>query len=143
MTFDVPIDFVREITLPYIDNNIAFEFAALDFTEPARNQYAYILEGLDDSWIYCSTRRYVSYAHLEPGEYTFKVRAANNDGLWSSETAAVKLVIVPPLWMTDHFRLLAVVIALASVLVFHSWRTSSVRTKKRSGNRPDSSGLRG
>lgn len=113
--FDVPLADVQEITLSYEDNFFAFEFAALDYTEPARNQYAYMLEGFDQDWIYCGLRRYASYTNLPPGEYTFRVKGTNNDGVWNETGHAVNVTITPPFWQTWWFRLLAAAIVVGIV----------------------------
>jgi len=92
------------IRLTYRDAYFAFEFAALDFANPARNQYAYKLEGFDQGWHHAGTRRYVSYTNLNGGRYVFRVRGSNNDGVWNEEGLAIPVVIVPPYWATWWFR---------------------------------------
>ncbi len=108
-----------EIRLTHRENFFSFEFAALDFTDPARNQYAYRLEGFDPDWIYCGARRYASYTNLPPGRYLFRVKAANSDGVWNEEGVAVTVVIAPAFWQTWWFRLLVglAVLGLASVYI--------------------------
>jgi PAS domain S-box-containing protein len=110
--FDTPLMDVEEITLSYKDSFFAFEFAALDYSDPAKNQYAYQLEGFDKDWIYCGTRRYASYTNLPPGEYTFRVKGTNNDGVWNETGHAVKVTITPPFWETWWFRIAAAAVAL-------------------------------
>ena len=87
---------LERLELSYRDYTLALDFAALTYTGAARNRYAYRLEGFDDDWIDAGTRRQARYAHLEPGLYTFRVRAANSDGVWNEEGAAVKLTVLPP-----------------------------------------------
>jgi PAS domain S-box-containing protein len=113
--FDTPLADVEEITLSYRDNFFAFEFAALDYTDSAKNQYAYKLQGFDQDWIYCGSRRYASYTNLPPGEYTFHVKGANNDGVWNEAGRAVKVTITPPFWETWWFRILAGAVGLGIV----------------------------
>jgi ligand-binding sensor domain-containing protein len=91
---------VREIRLGAKENYFSFEFAALDFTEPEKNQYAYKLEGFDDDWIHCSTRTFAGYTNLDPGSYTLRVRGSNNDGVWNNDGARVRILIAPPWWRT-------------------------------------------
>ncbi len=81
--FDKPYPFSNEIHLPYDENFISFEFAAVSYISPERNQYAYKMEGLDRDWVYSGTRRYASYPNLDPGEYIFRVKGSNNDGVWN------------------------------------------------------------
>jgi PAS domain S-box-containing protein len=113
--FDVPLSDVEEITLSYRDNFFAFEFAALDYTDSAKNQYAYQLEGFDEDWIYCGTRRYASYTNLPPGEYTFRVKGTNNDGVWNETGREVRTTITPPFWETWWFTIVVAAILLGVV----------------------------
>lgn len=112
---DSAVSSVKQIRLPYDQNFIAFHFAALDFARPAANEYAYMLEGLDAEWIFARDRRYASYPNLSPGHYTFRVKAANSDGVWNEVGASLDLIITPPYWQTWWFRLL-VAASLAGVL---------------------------
>ena len=88
----------KEIVLSYSDNVFSFEFAALHFAQPFENTYKYMLEGFDKEWQLSGTRRFVTYTNLDPGEYYFHVKGANNDGLWSEPGTVLKVVIVPPFW---------------------------------------------
>ncbi len=117
--FDTPLAEVEEITLSYADNFFAFEFSALDYVDPAKNQYAYQLEGFDQDWIYCGTRRYASYTNLPPGDYVFRVKGTNNDGVWNEAGRAVNVTITPPFWETWWFRIVAgaLVLGVMSVVV--------------------------
>ncbi|RMI06835.1 MAG: hypothetical protein D6681_08190, partial [Calditrichaeota bacterium] len=118
----------KPLELSYRQNFIAFEFAALDFTNPGKNRYAYKLEGFDADWIYCGTRRYVSYTNLPPGRYTFRVKGANNDGIWNTEGAALTLVVHPPFWRTWWFYLLTGALILGGGILGYR---SSVQRKLR------------
>ena len=91
----------NEIELTYKDYIISFEFAALDFHTPEKNKYAYILEGFDKEWNYTdANKRFATYTNLDPGEYTFKVKGANNDGVWNEAETSLKIIITPPWWAT-------------------------------------------
>jgi PAS domain S-box-containing protein len=133
--FDSSLSEVKEITLSYQDNFFAFEFAALDYTDPAKNQYAYRLEGFDKDWIYCGTRRYASYTNLPPGEYTFRVKGTNNDGVWNETGHTVKITIAPPFWATWWFRGLATAVVLGIVAVIVRARMRSVAILRASEER--------
>jgi len=95
------------LELSYQQNFFSFEFVALDYTVPAKNQYAYKLEGFDEDWIRAGARRYASYTNVDPGEYVFRVRGANSDGVWNEAGASIKILIAPPFWKTWWFRALA------------------------------------
>ena len=98
--FDKPFPFSNEIHLPYDENFLSFEFAALSYISPERNQYAYKMEGLDKDWVYSGTRRYASYPNLDPGEYVFRVKGSNNDGVWNEAGTSILIIISPPWWKT-------------------------------------------
>lgn len=99
----------EELVLSHRDYTVAFEFAALDYTNPRKNQYVYKLEDFDPNWRAADTRRFASYTNVPPGEYVFRVKGSNNDGIWNEEGAAVRLVVMPPFWQTWWFRLLVAV----------------------------------
>ncbi|NOG47483.1 MAG: hypothetical protein HND50_19750 [Calditrichaeota bacterium] len=90
----------RAFTLPWTHNVFSLEFAALDFTTPEKNQFAYKMEGFDDEWIKSGSRRFVTYTNLDPGEYIFRVRGSNNDGIWNEEGTSIGITITPPPWQT-------------------------------------------
>ncbi|MCK5702784.1 MAG: hypothetical protein KAI29_16590, partial [Cyclobacteriaceae bacterium] len=90
-----------EIELSYKDYIISFEFAALDFHIPEKNKYAYILDGFEKRWNYTdANRRFATYTNLDPGEYTFRVKASNNDGIWNEAGTSLEIIIIPPWWAT-------------------------------------------
>jgi PAS domain S-box-containing protein len=117
---------VEEIRLSYRDNFFSFEFAALDYADPSKNQYAYVLEGFDRDWVYCGTRHYAAYTNVPPGTYTFRVRASNNDGVWNEEGLAVRVVITPPFWATGWFRFLAGAVVLGIALGIYTVRARNI-----------------
>jgi signal transduction histidine kinase/ligand-binding sensor domain-containing protein/DNA-binding response OmpR family regulator len=79
-------------------NVFSIEYTALDFQKFKNNQYAYMLEGFDEDWNYVGTQRIASYTNLSAGEYTFKVKASNNDGIWNPQETTIKIIILPPLY---------------------------------------------
>jgi ligand-binding sensor domain-containing protein len=117
------------LEVPYDHNFIAFEFAALDYMDPAANRHAYRLEGFDPDWIYCGDRRYASFTNLDPGTYTFHVKGANNDGVWNDRGMRVVVRVIPPFWMTLWFRAAAAAAILAAAAAAVLARTRSIRGK--------------
>ncbi|RPH90521.1 MAG: response regulator, partial [Calditrichaeota bacterium] len=90
-----------EIILAHDQDVFSFEFAALDFTHPEQNKYAYKMEGIDPDWVYTdASRRFATYTRLSSGHYTFRVKGANNDGVWNETGTAVRITIIPPWWLT-------------------------------------------
>ncbi len=109
---------IDEITLTYKENVFSIEFSALHFISPMRNQYSYILEGFDNSWINTdASNRVVSYMNLEAGDYTFRVKGSNSDGIWSKDEKVLYITILPPWWGTMWFKI-SVVILIAMLLSF-------------------------
>jgi signal transduction histidine kinase/DNA-binding response OmpR family regulator len=95
------ITFAKTVKLKYDEGYITIKFAALNFINAEKNQYAYKLDGLSngEDWHYAGTQRTVSYANLEPGTYTFKVMASNNDGIWNKNPISLNIVVLPPWWL--------------------------------------------
>lgn len=124
-----------EITLTYRENYFSVEFAALDFSYPERNQYAYRLDGLDTEWIHSGTRRFVNYSNLEPGEYVFRVKGSNSDDIWNEEGAALRIKITPPFWKTWWFRILAALTFAGILALAYNYRVSKLFEIERTRNR--------
>ncbi len=112
---------IHELTLPYTDNSLSFEFAALEFTNPRKNEYAYMMEDLDKDWIKAGDKRFARYAAIPPGNYTFKVKASNNDGLWQENPTCISITIVPPYWQQWWFRLLAILFFVCCIAGIIIW----------------------
>jgi len=99
-----PVYLTGKIVLPYKYNMISFDFASANLSQPAKNFYQYKLDGFDENWISSGTAHTATYTNLDPGTYTFDVRASNNPNAWGSEAATIELTIVPPWYMTWWFR---------------------------------------
>jgi len=121
----------EHITLSYRDNYISFDFAALDYHAPQRNQYAYMLEGLDGDWVYAGTRRHVDYPNLRPGEYVFRVLGSNNDGLWNEAGTSVRVSVTPPFWETWWFIGLSVLALAAGAVAAYRLRVRGIEARSR------------
>ena len=95
-----PIYETDQIVLNNNQNNIALEFLALHFSNPTRNRYSYILENYDNDWREETGQRVAYYPKLPPGEYLFRVKASNSNGVWNEKGASLKITVLPPWWMT-------------------------------------------
>lgn len=124
------IDEVKEITLSYKQSVFTLGFSALNFTSPSRNSYAYKLDGFDHDWSYVGNKRQATYTNLDPGTYTFRVRASNNDGVWNYNGATLKIIIVPPYWATWWFKALMLIFTAALFYGFYRYRIASIRLQK-------------
>lgn len=128
--------FDRDTTLAYgtklnhDQNYISFDYVGICFTSPQDVQYSYKLEGLDKEWKTTDLRT-VQYAFLPPHDYTFKVKAMNNDGVWSDRTAEIGFVINPPFWQTWWFRFLLILFVLLLAYTWHRKRLQRFEGKKK------------
>ena len=114
--FKRSITTLKSLELSWQDRFIGFEFAALEFSEPEKNTYSYMLEGFDNDWISSGTKHSATYTNLDGGAYTLRVKAANNDGVWSDKEATLRLIVEPPPWRrwwayTLYLLLIALTIA--------------------------------
>ncbi len=128
-----PIAVASKIELNYDQSVFSLAFAALDYTEPEKNNYAYRLEGVDKDWVKVdSNQRLATYTHLTPGTYIFRVKGSNNDGIWNETGTTIQIVVMPPWWMTGWFRgivLIGVMGLLAGGLHWHFYGTRRSQRK--------------
>jgi signal transduction histidine kinase len=90
------------------------------------------MEGIHDEWLFSDNRNYVSFSHLPPGEYIFRVKGSNDDGVWNERGAVLKINILPPFWMTTWFRItIAVIVLTGSVLLIRYITTRKLKKKIR------------
>ncbi|MFZ4621900.1 MAG: ligand-binding sensor domain-containing protein [Bacteroidota bacterium] len=125
-----PIEFTEKIELNYSDNVVTIEFAAMEFTASAKNSYKYRLEGFDNDWIQNGTSRTATYTNIDPGQYTFCVKAANGDGMWNEEPAKIILVIRPPFWWTWWFLTIVSLIFLSTGPIIYYLRVSGLKKEQ-------------
>lgn len=125
-----PIEFTDRIELSYTENVITFEFAAVEFTASAKNQFQYILEGFDHDWIMNGTSRTATYTNIDPGEYFFRVKASNGDGLWNEASSNIVLVIRPPFWRTWWFLTVLAVIFISIGPIIYYRRVTDLKKEQ-------------
>ena len=120
----------KEITLPYDKSVFTFEFNALNFNRSKKNHYAYRMENFENDWNYVGHKRYATYTNLDPGEYTFMVKATNNDGVWNEVPTTIKITITPPYWQTQWFRISLILFIIGSIVLIFNWRTRQLKLQK-------------
>lgn len=121
-----------QLDLNYNENYLLFEFAALNFTHPEKNNYLYKLEGLENQWsAYNNKQRFAKYSRLAPGDYTFQVIGSNNDGLWNQNGVAIKIHISPPFWQTNGAYLFYLVFSISSIYGIHRYNLNLVETRNK------------
>ncbi len=122
----------KEIVLSYKQSVFSFGFAALNYIRPEKNQYAYKMKGFDDEWRFTnSENRIATYTNLAPGDYIFRVKASNNDGVWNTNGVSIKITITPPWWQTWWFRITLFLTIAGGILAFYFWRVSSLKARQR------------
>jgi ligand-binding sensor domain-containing protein/serine phosphatase RsbU (regulator of sigma subunit) len=120
---EIPEDHV----FPWTQNHFTFDFVGTSLTNPKRVKYRYMLEGLDNDWSPVVKENSVTYPNLEPGEYTFKVRSCNNDGIWNSLPITYHFVIKPPFWQTTLFYILLGIVVISGIIFFIKLRERVLR----------------
>lgn len=124
------ITWTQELHLSHKQNMFSIQFAALDFTAPENNRYAFMMEGVDDDWVEVdAATRIASYSNLGPGQYTFRVKGSNNDGIWNREGSSLRIIIEPPFWRRTWFQILALMLALVLLYLWYHRRLKTVRIR--------------
>jgi len=121
-----PIYEKDKIELNYQQNFFSFEFSALDFAQPQKIQYAYMLEGVDRSWVYSQNRRLANYTDIDPGMYVFKVKSTNSEQIWRDNETRLEISIIPPFWKTWWFRSLVILLFLGLIYMGHRFRVRKI-----------------
>ncbi len=107
----------------------SFDYVALNYISPGKNQYAYMMEGFETEWNYVGSRRTATYTNLDPGDYVFRVKASNNDGLWNETGASIKITIDPPFWRTWWAYLAEFLMVIAIVYFILNYYISRQRLR--------------
>jgi ligand-binding sensor domain-containing protein len=118
---------LKSLQLSYKQNFFSFEFAALNYDHPEKNQYACQLVRFDKKMIRLGTNRVISYTNVPPGNYRLRVLASNNDGVWNEAGYELGLIITPPFWATWWFRTIAITAFLSAVFLFFRLREQRIR----------------
>lgn len=123
------IEYTKEITLPFSDNNITLDFVALEFSAPLKNRFRYYLDGLEKPWIHENTDNRASYFNLAPGAYTFKIKGANGDGIWNETPTELKINILPPWYQTPIAYAIYMLLAGLGIWQLLKFRENRLRLK--------------
>src|SRR5664280_2508512 len=129
--FPTYISEAKEIKLNWDQSVFSFSFSAINYSNPEKNQYSYIMERFEKEWNSTNaSRRYVTYTNLDPGEYTFRVIASNNDNVWNRKGASLHIIIMPPWWKTLWFKLIAVSVVIIVILSIFLLRVRRLKNQK-------------
>ena len=122
---------MKKLDLWYNDNVVSLSFASLSYCSPEKNMYAYMLEGFDKQWNYMGHEHKATYTNLSPGTYTFRVRATNNDGVWSEQEAKLIIEVHPPYWLNTYAKILYAVLFLLFIVAVIRLRIMMVERRHR------------
>ncbi|MBC7456085.1 MAG: GAF domain-containing protein, partial [Massilia sp.] len=126
-----PIEHASTITLSAADSVFSLEFSALHYAAPQRNRFAYQLVGFDQDWVATdASKRFATYTNLDAGHYTFRVKAANKDGVWSPVGATLSITILPPFWQRWWMRALMLLLALGGAFGAFRFRERALRQQQ-------------
>ena len=107
---------IEKLDLWYNEKMFSLSFASLSYCSPEKNMYAYMLEGFDQKWNYVGNEHKATYTNLPAGTYTFRVKATNNDGIWSDHVATLKIEVHPPYWWSTYAKIFYVVLAIVLIV---------------------------
>lgn len=126
------IDQVEEITLKPANNVFSIEFAALNFFHAEKSQYMYMMEGFNKDWLTTTAgERKITFTNLDPGDYTFKVKASNSDGAWVNDAATLKIKVLPPFWKSNVAFFLYGIFIVGGLLLLRYLAVTRERVKFR------------
>jgi PAS domain S-box-containing protein len=120
-----------EVRLPALTRDLEIDYTALSFVVPQKVRFQYKLEGYDRDWQDAGTRRQAFYSNLPPRNYTFRVKACNNSGLWNEAGASLDFFVAPAYYQTNWFRLLCVAVLIALLWALHRWRVHQLKSQER------------
>jgi signal transduction histidine kinase len=130
------INYLQNISITHELNNFSFEFSALNYVNAEKNQYAYIMEGYDEDWIFTDYQnRKATYTSLPAGRYTFKIKASNNHGYWNEEGVSLNITINPPWWETWWAQLLLYTSLMGIGIIIFQIRVSKIIQQREQLNR--------
>lgn len=127
---DTTISYKKHIIINYSQNFLSFEFASVDYLFPEKNEFACKMEGFDKDWIQLGHNHNVSYSNLDPGEYIFRVKGSNNDGIWNNEGTFLKITIRPPFYKTNWFYIVCVLLIIMGAYIFYKLRVRGLLKKQ-------------
>ena len=126
---ETDISRLDRIELAHDDLIISFEFAALDYHDPKRNQFSYMLEGLHERRIDLGVKRDITFTTLDPGDYTLRVWGSDSRGHWNEAGLSLRLVVTPPFWQAWWFRVAAGALLSGFLVGGHKLRTRTIRSR--------------
>lgn len=122
---------INEVVLNYNISSFTIEFAALEYTNPRKNNYSYQMQGISDDWVDIGNRKFVPFSGLQPGEYVFHVKGSNNDGVWNNNAIILKIIILPPWWRSNSAYFIFLLFAVLAVVAYVKMRERKLQQDKK------------
>ena len=120
-----------EVVLNHSVYSFTVEFAALEYTNPQKNSYAYQMEGISDEWVDIGNRKFVPFSGLQPGEYTFRIKGSNNDGVWNNREISLRIILLPPWWKSISAYIIYLVLMILAIVLFIKMRERKLKHDKK------------
>ncbi|NQU87199.1 MAG: hypothetical protein HQ541_15700 [Mariniphaga sp.] len=120
-----------KVVLRYNVTSFTIEFAALEYTNPQKNNYVYQMKGISEEWLDIGNRKFVPFSGLQPGEYTFNVKGSNNDRIWNNEEISIDIVILPPWWRSIYAYTVYLVLIVLAIVVIIKMRERKLKHDKK------------
>ncbi|MDY8134329.1 ligand-binding sensor domain-containing protein [Aquimarina sp. 2201CG5-10] len=124
------IEYAEDITLPYEQNNIALSFAAIEYTASDKNNFSYYLEGAEKEWVHTTTENKANYLNIAPGNYIFKIKAANGDGIWNDDVKHLKITILAPWYKTNIAYAMYILAGIIILLLIIKTREDKIKSRE-------------
>lgn len=127
---DKHISYAKKIFLRYFQNSIAFHYQAISLTDGHTIEYCYKLDGFDKKWVIAGKERIANYTNLNPGEYTFRVKAKYENGEWSPYETTIAIKVYPAWWMTIGFKIIMILVVIAFIYLYVYLRTKRLHHQR-------------
>lgn len=125
-----PLKYTEQLTFNHKQSVFTVDYIGINLTHPDRNKYAYIMKGFENEWNYVGNQSSATYTNLDAGEYTFMVKSANSDGVWTEQPQAISIMILPPWWETIWFKVLVTLTFILSGITFYKVRVRNLKVQK-------------
>lgn len=120
----------KSLELDHTQSVFTIEYTGINYTRPEKNQYAYYLEGLEKTWNYVGSQKSATYTNLDYGNYTFKLKAANNDGVWNETPLTLNIKILPPWWKTNIAVMCYIALFFLGLFLLNKITQSRIKEKE-------------
>src|SRR5690606_1790507 len=118
------------IVLTHDQSVLTLEYSGINFTRPEKNEFAYYLEGYEETWNYVGGKRSATYTNLDAGDYTFLLKAANNDGLWNTSPLSLHITVLPPWWKTNWALIAYIALFILGIYLLNTITQTKIKERQ-------------